>query len=386
MRSRWLLLSAALISSGCQEQQGGQSKPPAQSGPAATPAQAATQTASASGGPAKGTIGNQPFVPDTIILEGRTLSFRKGKDIFPEQEIKFDLPEGKLEPREWKFEGDKFENPTVLVSTKNMPGAFNWPKDYTLVLKITSVTSKAVEGSIDLTANQPAGTHLRCTFTATRKKTHDDPLDADDAPYLTGKVKFVGPWKEENLNIGFAGVGADGKHHSNISGTVFKPDFGWIENTSFDPQRTSLAVRPGGELEYRHTHMPAGRYILYVQRAGVTQAWKIVDVKPGAQQAADLTIDPSKGGELTATLPDAEANVEDFWGLKLVPAGVEMPGDDWHVAFRAAESKKGEKTISVKGVPAGKYRAVRGKSSAEVEIVAGQKATVTLVREEPKKK
>jgi hypothetical protein len=42
--------------------------------------------------------------------------------------------------------------------------------------------------------------------------------------------------------------------------------------------------------------------------------------------------------------------------------------------------KKDQTKVTVKGVPAGKYRAVRGESAAaEVEVVAGKSVTVTLV-------
>src|SRR5262245_43344869 len=108
MRSRSLLLVGILITAGCEDQKSDEPKQPNTAGTGGTTSAGTTGPAPA--GALQGTIGGKPFVPDNIIFEGRTLSFRKGKDFFPEMEVKFDLPAGKLEGREWKFEGDKFEN------------------------------------------------------------------------------------------------------------------------------------------------------------------------------------------------------------------------------------------------------------------------------------
>jgi hypothetical protein len=70
----------------------------------------------------------------------------------------------------------------------------------------------------------------------------------------------------------------------------------------------------------------------------------------------------------------------------VIPAGVEIPGGTFNFAFDTVEVKKGQKTATVNDVPAGKYKVVRGKSEAEVEVVAGKSAAVTLVRTDSKKK
>jgi len=73
------------------------------------------------------------------------------------------------------------------------------------------------------------------------------------------------------------------------------------------------------------------------------------------------------------------------WSLALVPPEFDR-SDMWtRSAFDAARVKTGTKTVTVQGVPAGKYVAVRGKSEAEVEVAAGKTAAVTLVRKEPTK-
>ena len=211
-------------------------------------------------------------------------------------------------------------------------------------------------------------------------------LTAADAPYVRGSVEIVGTWKEERLAAGFAGQGADGKPHSNMAGTNFSSDSGtWVQSDTFKPQITRIENKNGGNPEYRHTHLPPGDYVVYVQRGGVPAAWKKVTVKEGDEQTVDLTVDPAKAGALTVTLPDAEADDKIRWPLVVVPAGIDLPGTAWHQAFQAADMKPGEKTVSVTGIPAGKYKVVRGKSAADVEITAGKNVTVTLVRDESKK-
>jgi hypothetical protein len=388
MRSRWLFLIGVLAAAGCQDRKADELNQPAPQPPVAQEPPGTTRAPGpAVTGPLQGAIAGKPFVPDKIVLEGRSLSFRKGKEFFPEMEIKFDLPEGKLEGKEWKFEGDKFENPTVLVSGKDSQPQFNWPKDYSLALKVTKETSKSVEGTIDLKANLPANTHLRGTFAADRKKTGNDPLDAEDAPYVHGTIAFVGPWTKENLAVGFVGKGTGGKEHSNMIGTeVSAKSGGSATSTTFDPQLTSFTCDDKGHISYRHTRMPPGDYLVYARRNGVLATWREVSVKAGDQQAVDLTIDPAKTGELVVTLPEAEANDQVEWKLSLRPASLPIDVGTFHFAFDAAAVKKGQKSVTVKGVPVGKYLVTRGKSKGEVEVTAGKTAEVTLVRDEPKKK
>ena len=211
-------------------------------------------------------------------------------------------------------------------------------------------------------------------------------LAAADAPYVRGSIALVGPWKEERLAAGFAGRGADGKPHSNMTGTQFGPDSGtWVQSETFKPQITRLENKSGRNPEYRHTHLPPGDYVVYVKRNNVSAAWSVVGVKAGEQQTVDLTIDPAKTGEVAVTIPEVEAQERIRWPLLLLPADLDLPGTAWHQAFEASDVKPGETSVAVAGVPAGQYKAVRGKSSADVEVVVGRKATVTLVRDEPKR-
>jgi hypothetical protein len=390
MRVRWLPLCLSLVIVGCQDKK---TDPPAKG--TGTAVESATPNPPADTPTVlAGQINGKTFVPDQVTLEGNTLTFRKGKDFFAEMEIRFSLPEGsraKLEGKEWKFEGDNFGNPTVWVSTSPPKGVpkpeFVWPKDYTMTVKVTKQTPKQVSGNIDLKVTKPANTHLKGAFTATIKKTLDDPLDAEDAPYVQGRILSTSKWnKEEKLSAGFFGKAADGKGYSNMAGTSVSPGSGGgATSLSFEPQLTSI-TNPKEGPGYRHTKLQPGEYIVYVRRNDVFAAWKKVTVKANDQLTVDLTIDPSKFGEVTATLPDEEANDFGGWHLSLIPLELDKPGESYHFTFNVAEVKKGDKTVTVKGVPAGKYRAVRGKSEGIVDVTPGKTATVTLSRVDPKKK
>jgi hypothetical protein len=213
-----------------------------------------------------------------------------------------------------------------------------------------------------------------------------DGLAVADAPYVRGSIAFVGPWKEERLAAGFAGQGADGKPHSNMTGTQFSSESGtWVQSDTFKPQITRLENKSGSTPEYRHTHLPPGDYVVYVKRNNISAAWDVVSVKAGDQQTVDLNIDPAKTGEVAVTIPEVEAREQIRSPLLLLPVEIKLPGTAWHQAFEASEVKLGVTSVAVAGVPAGKYKVVRGKSSADVKVVAGRKATVSLVREVPKR-
>jgi hypothetical protein len=215
----------------------------------------------------------------------------------------------------------------------------------------------------------------------------DDPLRADDAPSVHGRVVFVGPWTDEDLTVGFAGKGADGKEHSNMTGMGVSPENGGsVTSETFAPQLTSLVARPKDGVTYRHTRMSPGEYLVYVKRNKVLAAWQKVTVKAGDRHAVDLTIDPARTGELVVTLPEAEAAQGFPRALSVRPADLDVPVSPTDFAFDAAEVRTGQATVTVKGVPAGRYRVTRGKSKGEAEVVAGKSAAVTLVRDEPARK
>jgi hypothetical protein len=221
-------------------------------------------------------------------------------------------------------------------------------------------------------------------------KTPADSPSAADAPSVRGKITLVGKWKDESLAAGFAGKGRDGKNYSNSCGLTFSSLGGGesITSETFKPQLTSLFNDATNGLGFKHVKMAPGDYVVYVRRGKVPAAWKKVAVKEGDQLTVDLTIDPAKMGSIVVTLPDEEASAKMSLinsSLFLIPIEFDRSEEWVRAAFEAGYVEVGNKTAARKGVPAGKYLALRGKSEAEVEVAAGKESAVTLVRKESKK-
>jgi hypothetical protein len=219
------------------------------------------------------------------------------------------------------------------------------------------------------------------------KKTGTEPLEAEDAPYVHGRIVFIGAWDREKLTVGFVGRDVDGQLYSNSAGANVSPDGGGgLTNLSFEPQITGLTNDKEHGPGYRHLKMKPGEYLIYVTRNAATADWKKIQVKEGDQLAIDLTIDPAKCGDLVVTLPDEEANDKFEWGVLVVPKIEGMPDLSGQFGFSGEPVKMGTKTVTIKGVLAGKYRVARGKSEADAEVVAGKSTAVTLVRDGAKMK
>jgi hypothetical protein len=233
-----------------------------------------------------------------------------------------------------------------------------------------------------------------------------DRLGAADVPYVEGRITILGPWQDGNpIKVGFVGKGADGKERDNLAGFSHGPTVTYMYSwwglrvrtsnaccvdlptwnatcTTMTPQLTTVFKRDNGYLGFRHVKMTPGDYLIYVRLGdkGPVTAWKQVALKEGDQLTADLKIDPATMGKLVVKLPDDEANDEEDRWLSIIPLEFDCsPNQRWH--FDAAKVKKGDKTVAVDQVPAGKYRAIHGKSQAEVEVFALRENFVTLAHD-----
>lgn len=398
MRVRRAILFPLLLAIGCQDKKpdgpAPAGDPPTAETPATTETPAAV-TATATPTPAPpapspvaGTIEGKPFRPTTISMEGLNagplLMFRQPEGP-GEVSIQFLLPvpEGeKLEGREWTF-GGKIEDPVLTVMKPQQEQGTNiFGPDYSMTLRITKHTRDSVEGVIDLTVKNPAGTALKGAFRGAYRKSPTAPLGPDDAPYVQGKITVNGAKKTEKLGAGYVGVGADGKPYFNeASFPVTIGEVGYVPIPALEkPSQLSWLASTADGITYRHLNVPPGDYLVYVRRDSVMSAWKGVQLKEGDQKTVDLTIDPAATGEVVVTLPPSDAKGPGETSLALVPTGADLPalglGSEHH--FNVATVKMGETTVKVSGIPAGKYRAVRGTDSAEVEVVAGKSVAVTL--------
>ena len=386
MRFRWVMLMPFLMLLGCQDKKPEGAAP---SSELSTTAEATT-TPSLPSKPLEGAIEGKAFRPKVVSMDGT----RDGPVLAFEQTeptggsfiriVVLPVPEGeKLEGREWKF-GGKVEDPVVMVSRPDGkdPITVVGP-DYTMTIRLTKQTRVSVEGEIDLTVKALDGTALKGPFRAVYRKSPTAPLDPGDAPYIHGKVVLTGARPTEKLAAGYVGVSADGKMYFNEVGYPINIGQEGSANAPGpeQPNQLSWLASSGNAITYRHLNVPPGDYLVYIRRDTIMSAWKRVKLKEVDQQAIDLTIDPAATGEVVVTLPASDAKGPGETSLALVPRSADLPelglGSEHY--FNVATVKMGETTIKLSGIPAGKYRAVRGSDEAEVEVVAGKSVSVTLM-------
>jgi hypothetical protein len=205
-------------------------------------------------------------------------------------------------------------------------------------------------------------------------------LDAKDTPYVQGTIIMNGPWPDEWLVAGFVGKGADGKRYSNGAVGKFSPGSNaGTTSSSHGPQLTSVFGNGQQGVGYRHVKMPPGEYLIFVERNCVKLlAWKRVTVKPGDQLRVDLTIDPAKAGSLVVTWPEKNPFNSDGRPLALDPVELDgsglIPSDSDPLVF----VKNGVDTITLTGVPAGKYHVRSLWRGEDVEVKPGTETQVTF--------
>jgi hypothetical protein len=386
MRFRPAILMSLLLALGCQDKKP-DGPPPGGTPVAVETTGAATATTAAvpvALPPLEGSIEGKPFRPQAVAVEGAVLMFRQPEGT-GEASIQYPLPipDGeKLEGREWTF-GGKVDDPVLTITKPDQKDPIDiLGLDYKITVRVTRQTRESVEGTIDLTVTKPAGTTLKGPFRATYRKSPTAPLGPEDAPYAHGKIVVKGAKKTEKLGAGYFGVGADGKSYFNE--VAYPMDVGkplsvnvpCVEKSS----QISWLASTEDAISYRHLNMPPGDYLVYVRRDTVMSAWKRVKLKNGDQQTVDLTIDPATTGEVVVTLPESDAKGPAETSLALVPNKADLPelGLGSEHFFNVATVKMGEKAVKISGIPAGKYRAVRGTDEAEVEVAAGKSVAVTL--------
>src|SRR5262249_20309929 len=162
------------------------------------------------------------------------------------------------------------------------------------------------------------------------------------------------------LGAGFVSLDTKGKRSSNMAGTTFSPGGSeWVTSTTFKPQLTSIFNHATDGPAFKHVKMAPGDYLVYARMGEVIAAWKKVTVKANGQHTVDLAIDPAKMGSVVVTLPEEEAKDRNDPNLYLVPLEFDR-SDLWvRMAFRAGQAKPDSKTVTIPGVPVGKYVALR---------------------------
>jgi hypothetical protein len=219
-----------------------------------------------------------------------------------------------------------------------------------------------------------------------------EPLGAKDTPYIQGKIVIVGSLPDKFVSAGLNGKGADGRRYWTDATADLSPGSKSGGGTAIfaleppDPKHVdsgkSSIFSDGPEGPgYRFVNMPPGNYLVFLKSGLAMLAWKKVAVKPGDKLTIDLTFDDAKAGSIVVTWPDYQTMGSDSRPLLLTPA--ELDGSDLLPpnSQPTIGVAKGTKSLTLKGVPAGKYHVQSWERAADVEVTPGAEASVELAPE-----
>ncbi len=340
--------------------------------------------------PAAGALGGKPFAPDRVVLEGKVLTFRQGGDFFADQQVALHFAD--YNPREAvklvvkpSQKGDEGKIPTLFVSRhkgEEPPDVESVNDGYALTLELGSRVEGKTPGRIFLSLPGAERSFLAGTFTASYERELNDPPEADDRPFIAGRILHGGK-AGQTLQFRYAGLPLAGGEPiaGGVSGKLGEDQFPAIRATSDAPRVAGL--RPGKSgVEYDCAHLPPGRYFFVARIDDGPPGWKLVDVAADSGIDAPLTVPAGPGGQLEVTVP-AKA----IGQVQAIPAGLKI--DDPSGLFVTAVSgalgafgNVADGKASFQNLAPGKYDVFLHSGPAvyraEVAVEAGKTAKVDL--------
>jgi hypothetical protein len=335
---------------------------------------------------ATGRLAGKTFTPDRVELEENKLTFRQGKDFFPDLDIDIFLDNTKKLSEGVKLvvrPNQKWtENiPSLHVSTRkgkdDLPDTKFVNEGYALTLELGKAEKGKSSGKIYLCLPGSERSYLAGTFVVERKRSLSEPPGAEEVPFIQGSVTPALK-KGQSVQVGYVGLPADGKVISDIAGgQVFGNDGdGGSRSLTHTPRAASVQIEKFIP-RFDFTNLPPGRYLVYARIKDGPSAWAWATVPADGRVTADLKLDEKTHGTVEVKLPVGEREA------RLVPTDLGTPPPDdrfldqllFALEFRA-EAKDGKATIG--NVPAGKYQVRAGSLRADVEVTAGKTAAVEL--------
>ena len=340
---------------------------------------------------ATGMLGGRAFTPDRVALEGKSLTFRRGAIFFADQQITIFFADYKptdavkltVKPTQKWHEG---KTPSLHISQRqgeDLPNNVFVNDGYALTLELAPRQDGKIAGSIYLSLPGGQMDYLAGTFTAVYDRELSDPPEADDRPYIAGRISHSGKPKQ-SLVIRYAALpAAGGDPISDMVGSqvVQQGGISAVRSTTNAPRVVSL--RPGkmGE-EYDCARLPPGKYFLVVRLDDGPPGWKLVDVVADSKIDAPLAIPTAPAGNVEVTVPGK------FGGqVQAIPSGLKL--DDPTGAFTTSVSgalgaygNVADGKASLKNLAPGKYdvslRTGSAVYRAEVVVESGRTAKVEL--------
>lgn len=340
-------------------------------------------------GPTTGRLDGRVLTPDRIEFTDKSLVFSQGKDLFPDLEIKVALraEAGKpllpatmtVNPMQKWTEALLPEISTATRTGTELPRNVFMTDGYALSLTIGPRDKGKVRGTIHLCLPDATKSYLTGTFEAEWVRDLSSPPDAEDAPFIQGKITHSGKMND-SLTIGYAGLTGMGEAITDRTQVGIGTESA-TQTGTYKPRLATLRDTKAG-VTYDFTKLPPGRYVVYARLKDGPLSMQTIEVKADSQHALDLALDVAKSGTVEVKVP---ADLKG--GLQLAPHdfGFPDPNDllSTNLGFALdlkAEPKDGKATFA--NIPPGKYVILPSSGTiirlGTVEVMAGKTATVEL--------
>ena len=174
-----------------------------------------------------------------------------------------------------------------------------------------------------------------------------------------------------------------GKQKSGFAGFTIAPG----DSGSVSSFATELKAGENGDITFRHGRIPPGSYLVFVAWDDKSIEWRWIDVTNEAEIRVDLAVDPAAVGELEVTIPasakDRRVHLLPLDGTGQLPKAA---GSATSLAIQLGnyfkgshiEAAAGQNSVKFTAIRAGKYRAIAGDMTADVEVAVGKPAKTTL--------
>lgn len=336
--------------------------------------------------PVAGWLAGISFTPDRIELEGHRLTFRQGRDFFPDLSITIlldsqtDLREGlKLVVQPSQPSSDRV--PSLHLSVRDgmdLPQTTFVDNGYTMTLELGRPAQGQIPGQIYLYLPGEHKSVVAGTFVAQRRRSLAEPPGELEVPYIEGTV-VPALKKGQSIRIGYVSLGPDGKPISDSVGSQLSGDDGTgtaVRSSSFAPRIASLRIEESVP-RFDFTNLPPGRYLIYARIENGPITWQWVDLPAAGRLSTELKFDEAHSGTVEITAP---AGIDE---VRLFPRDTQALPNNESLLHRLmyaldlrSELQNGKATIT--HVPAGPYRVRAGILQAEVEVRAGETTALTL--------
>jgi hypothetical protein len=267
--------------------------------------------------PAAGSLAKAAFAPTDVEFLTDTLTFRAVTKEGSTRAVALKLPAdvakaaaagGKVVVKPTDEGGAK-----VPVVTVELPGAkkdelkvFEYPAGYALTLELGKRDKGSLPGKVYLSLPGDDKDFLAGTFAAEWVRPLPEPPGPDDAPFVQGAVRVAGAKADTVVRVGYVGAPKGTDVPQEILEMPFSGPAGLSGRADAGKPRVTVyaaAAAPDQAGRYEHTHLPAGRYLVFAATKDAPPAAAWVNLGADAKLTKDFTVDAAKVGKLEVKAP-----------------------------------------------------------------------------------